>query len=47
MMRGDIKLDTTAGTKTLRELLKVGLLKYRATQLNHIIRKHPQATHNT
>ena len=23
MMRGDIKMDTTAGTKTLRELLKV------------------------
>lgn len=27
MMRGDIKLDTTEGTKTLRELLKVALLK--------------------
>ena len=27
MMRGDIKLDTTAGTKTLREMLKVAYPK--------------------
>ena len=42
MMRGDIKLDTTAGTKTLRELLKV--LPRRPSlphTCNHIIRGCP------
>ena len=30
-MRGDIKLDTTSGPKTLKDLLKVGLLNFYST----------------
>lgn len=31
IMRGDIKLDTTSGPKTLKDLLKVGLLNFYST----------------
>lgn len=36
-MRGDIKLDTTSGPKTLKDLLKVGLLNIHSTIRNWVL----------